>query len=330
MAYTNSSLVTYTKLSPNCTKPRNHVIDTITIHCYVGQVTAQQGCNGSRFTTYNPVNGASCNYVVGYDGSIGLCVEEANRSWCSSNRSNDMRAITIEVASDIKAPYAVTDKAFEALVKLVADICNRNNIKKLVWSTNKNTRINHLSGSNMTVHRDYAAKSCPGDYLYSKMGEIASKVNTILSGQIPIDLRDDHVIYRTYSGSKWLGEVTDYNNINGNGYAGNDQSPVSGIAITTTKDCITYRVHSEGKWLPWVTGYNIKDNKNGYAGNLGKPIDAIQIKPIDGYDVRYRVSTIGTATYLPWVTNYNLTNGNGYAGSIGKTIDKVQIELIKK
>lgn len=330
MAYTNSSLVTYTKLSPNCTKPRNHVIDTITIHCYVGQVTAERGCNGSKFTTYNPVSGASCNYVVGCDGSIGLGVEEANRSWCTSNKENDMRAITIEVASDTTAPYAVTTKAYDALIKLVADICNRNNIKKLVWSTDKNTRVKHLNGSNMTVHRDYANKSCPGEYLYGKMGEIANSVNSILGGEIPVDIRDDHVVYRTYSGTKWLGEVTDYNNINGNGYAGNDQSPVSGIAITTTKDCITYRVHTEGKWLPWVTGYDIKDNRNGYAGILGKGIDAIQIKPINGYDVKYRVSVIGSTSYYPWVTNYNLTNGNGYAGAFGKIIDKVQIELIKK
>ena len=133
----NSSLVTYTKLSPNCTKPRNHVIDTITIHVYVGQVTAERGCNGKRFVNYNAVTGASCNYVVGYDGSIGLCVEEANRSWCTSNRANDHRAVTIEVASETKHPYAVTDKAYKALIELVTDICKRNKIKKLVWSEDK-------------------------------------------------------------------------------------------------------------------------------------------------------------------------------------------------
>lgn len=177
MGYTNSSLVTYTKISPNRTSPRNHAIDTITIHCYVGQVTAQSGCNTKKFINYDAKYGASCNYVVGYDGSIGLCVEEKDRSWCSSNRSNDHRAITIEVASDTAKPYAITDKAYAALIDLLTDVCKRNGIKELKWSTNKSDRINHINGCNMTVHRDFAAKACPGDYLYSRHGQIADEVN---------------------------------------------------------------------------------------------------------------------------------------------------------
>lgn len=173
----NSNLVTYTKISPNKNSPRNHKIDTITIHCYVGQVTAKQGCNGSRFVNYNASGGASCNYVVGYDGSIGLCVDEKDRSWCSSNSANDNRAVTIEVASETATPYKVTDKAMDALINLCADICKRNNISKLVWSTNKSDRINHRNGCNMTVHRDYASKSCPGEYLYNKHSYIANEVN---------------------------------------------------------------------------------------------------------------------------------------------------------
>ena len=171
----NSTLVTYTKLSPHCNKPRNHAIDTITIHCYVGQVTAKRGCDGFA----NILRMASCNYVVGYDGSIGLCVDEANRSWCSSNKENDHRAITIEVASDTKAPYAVTDKAYEALINLVADICKRNGIAGLKWKGDKSL-VGKVDQQNMTVHRWFANKACPGDYLYGKMGDIAAKVNKIL------------------------------------------------------------------------------------------------------------------------------------------------------
>ena len=70
----NSPLVTYTRISPNRSSPRTRTVDRMTIHCYVGQVTAEQGCSGSRFVNYDPVGGASCNYVVGRDGSIGLCV----------------------------------------------------------------------------------------------------------------------------------------------------------------------------------------------------------------------------------------------------------------
>lgn len=104
-------------------------------------------------------------------------VDEGNRSWCTSSNANDQRAVTIEVASDATHPYAVKDKAYEALLDLVTDICKRNGIKKLVWSANKNDRVNHLNGCNMTVHRDYAAKACPGDYLYNLHDEIAAEVN---------------------------------------------------------------------------------------------------------------------------------------------------------
>lgn len=176
MAYTNSPLVAYTKISPNRTPNRNHAIDTITIHCVVGQCSVETLGNVFAPTTRQ----ASSNYGVGVDGRIGMYCEEKDRSWCSSNAANDHRAITIEVASDTSHPYAVNDKAYAALIDLVTDICKRNGIKKLVWSTDKNQRVNHLNGCNMTVHRDYANKSCPGDYLYERHGDIAAKVNARL------------------------------------------------------------------------------------------------------------------------------------------------------
>lgn len=174
----NSPLATYTRITKNKTSPRNHAIDTITIHCIVGQWTAKQGCDYFATTDRQ----CSANYVVGKDGSIGLSVDEKDRSWCSSNGTNDNRAITIEVASDTTHPYAVTAKAYAALLDLVTDICKRNGIKKLVWSTNKNNRVNHRNGCNMTVHRDFANKACPGEYLYSRHGEIAAEVNRRLQG----------------------------------------------------------------------------------------------------------------------------------------------------
>lgn len=172
MSYTNSSLVSKTVLSPNHSGVRTHAIDTITIHVYVGQVTVDRGLSGFAKASRE----ASCNYVVGYDGKIGLCVEEKNRSWCTSSRENDQRAITIEVASDTKAPYKVTDKAYAALLDLVTDICKRNNIKELKWKGDKSL-IGQVDKQNLTVHRWFAAKACPGDYLYNKHGEIAAEVN---------------------------------------------------------------------------------------------------------------------------------------------------------
>lgn len=169
----NSPLVDYTRISPNKNSPRNHKIDTITIHCVVGQCTVETLGNIFAPTSRQ----ASSNYGVGTDGKIGMYVEEKDRSWCSSNAANDNRAVTIEVASDTKHPYAANDRAFAALLDLVTDICKRNGIKKLVWSTKKADRVNHKNGCNMTVHRDYANKSCPGDYLYNRHGEIAAEVN---------------------------------------------------------------------------------------------------------------------------------------------------------
>ena len=167
----NSSLVNYTKISPHKNSPRNHKIDTITIHCVVGQCSVET--LGNVFSGSRDV---SANYGVGYDGKIGMYVEEKDRSWCSSSYSNDHRAITIEVASDTTAPYKVNDKAYAALINLVADICKRNGIKKLMWKNDKSL-IGQVDKQNMTVHRWFASTACPGDYLMSKMGDIANKVN---------------------------------------------------------------------------------------------------------------------------------------------------------
>lgn len=331
----NSSLVTYTKLSPNCNKPRNHVIDTITIHCFVGQVTAERGCNINRFVKYNPVSGASCNYVVGYDGSIGLCVEEENRSWCSSSRENDHRAITIEVASESKHPYTVTPKAYEALIKLVADICKRNNIKKLVWSTNKKDRVNHLNGCNMTVHMDYKNKTCPGEYLYNKHGEIADRVNELLGVKKPVVQITPQATYRAYAG-KWWGEIKNYNTTNSNGYAGVQGKSMTSLVAKSNVGTLKYRVHiidgKKSRWLGWISAYNINDAKNGYAGIKGKKIDAVQMKleGTDEYVVKYRVSPKNSKNWYGWCTNTTNAAGDGYAGKLGQAIDCIQVEIVKK
>lgn len=174
----NSSLVSYTKISPCKTSPRNHEIDTITIHCVVGQCDVE--ALGTRFAQASVK--ASSNYGIGADGRIGMYVEEKDRSWCSSNSANDNRAITIECASDTKHPYAINDKVYKSLIQLCADICKRNNIKELKWKADKSL-IGQPDKQNMTVHRWFAAKSCPGDYIYERLGQIASEVNAILKGE---------------------------------------------------------------------------------------------------------------------------------------------------
>lgn len=321
MSYSNSKFVNYTKISPNQSGTRNHKIDTVTIHCVVGQCSVE--ALGALFA--NPNKGASSNYGIGYDGKIGMYVEEKDRSWCTSSPENDNRAVTIEVASDITEPLAVTDAAYKSLIKLVADICKRNGIKKLVWSTNKSDRMNHRNGCNMTVHRDYANKSCPGTWLYNRHGQIAAEVNKILGAATPEPtpaITNVDTVYKVYAGGKWLPEVK-----NTDDYAGIENKPISGVYAKLSKGSIKYRVHTLwGKWLPWVKDYE------DYAGIIGKPIDGIQMQLVglSGYSVQYRVSTGKSTAYLPWVTNYNTSTSDGYAGIIGVTIDKLQIRIIKK
>lgn len=171
--FTNSSLVVYTKLSPNCNKPRNHSIDMITIHTMAGNCSIET-C-GEIF--YPTSRGASSNYGIGTDGRVAMYVEECNRSWCSSNSTNDNRAITIEVASCKNAePYPCSDTALKSLIELCYDICKRNGIKKLLWKADKSL-VGQVGKQNMSVHRWFANKSCPGDYLYNLHGFIADEVN---------------------------------------------------------------------------------------------------------------------------------------------------------
>lgn len=176
----NSPLVSHTEISPNRTTPRNNKIDTITIHCTASHVNVR--ALGKLFAA--KARKASANYGIDDQGHIALYVDEADRSWCSSNAANDNRAVTIEVSSDEKAPYRVTDAAFSSLIYLVADICKRNGIQKLRWFHDK-TLVGKVDKSgepvqNMTLHKWFKNKACPGQYLEERMFEIAAKVNALL------------------------------------------------------------------------------------------------------------------------------------------------------
>ena len=187
----NSPLVTYTRISPNRTSPRNHSIDRITIHCVVGQVTVER--LGEIFAPES--RKASANYGIGKDGKIGMYAEEKDRSWCSSSRDNDHRAVTIEVASDTTHPYAVTDEAYNALLDLCTDICRRNGKSKLLWMEDEWTALSYQPAADemvLTVHRWFAAKACPGDWLYERHREIAGEVTRRLREE-ETDLTEEQV-----------------------------------------------------------------------------------------------------------------------------------------
>lgn len=174
-------MVVYTKLSPNHSGQRTHSIDRISPHCVVGQCTAEGlGDWFARSSTQ-----ASSNYGIDRDGRVGMYVEEKNRSWCTSSSANDQRAITIECASDTTEPYTMRDVVYQTLIKLCVDICKRNGKKKLLWLVDKDKTLNYTPASDemiITVHRWFANKSCPGEWLYSRLGDLASKVTAELGG----------------------------------------------------------------------------------------------------------------------------------------------------
>lgn len=175
----NSSLATYiwTGSKANC-NPRDHKIDRITIHMMAG--------NGSLYTCFSylsrPGNQGSVNYGIDSNGTIGVMIDEINRAWTSSNRTNDMRAVTIEVANDSGSPnWHVSDKAMTSLIALCADICKRNGIKKLEYTGDTTCKT-----GNMSLHKWFAATSCPGPYLESKMVYIANEVNKKLGAKTTV------------------------------------------------------------------------------------------------------------------------------------------------
>ena len=159
---------------------KSYGIDTITLHCVVGHPN-----KAGLASCFQKSRKCSCNYGIVDNGDIILIVEEKDRSWCSSNRYNDVRAITVEINSDTTAPYKMTDASVNAAIKLCVDVCKRNGIKNMSWIPDKEKAIafqkNHPEGEGVfTVHRWFANKSCPGDYLYNKMGWLCDEVNKAL------------------------------------------------------------------------------------------------------------------------------------------------------
>ena len=218
----NSPLVSYTKISPNQSGQRVYPITRISIHCTVGQCSVE--ALGSLFADSN--REASSNYGIGYDGRVGMFVEENCRSWCTSSWDNDQRAVTIECASDAYDPYAFRDNVYEKCIELCTDICKRNGKTKAVWFSDKNTALNYTPASNemlFTVHRWFAAKSCPGQWCFDRMGEIVRRINENLQPapaptptpkkpeNIPTKPRSQYAVtYRSflpnYGGLDWVGD----------------------------------------------------------------------------------------------------------------------------
>lgn len=155
-------------------------VDSVAIHTMSGHLTGAQ-C-GNYFANIGRV--ASSNYGIGYNGDIYGYVDEDLKSMCTSNSGVDRRAITIEVASETvnREPYNCSAAAYEALIRLLVDICQRHGMY-LRWANDKAYAMAAARGGpvdrqNMFVHRWFnTGKSCPGQYLFERQGAIADEVN---------------------------------------------------------------------------------------------------------------------------------------------------------
>lgn len=301
----NSSLVDYTRLSPNNGGKRQNSISIITPHCVVGQCTVET--LGQIFAPFS--RGASSNYGIGYDGRIGMYVTEDSHSWCTSSWWNDDRAVTIEVASDTTDPYAMRDAAYQSLIKLCVDICKRNNKTKMIWLANKTQTINYKPAKNemlFSAHRWFANKSCPGDWLYNKLNDLTAKVNAQLGG---CTVRYC-VHQQNYGWLPWVNEGECA------GFTGRSKR-IESIKIESAEAEFQYMVHQQtygdSKWF----------NEGEEAGVTGqsKRLEGVAIKC--NVPIRYKVHVQGTG-WTDWVTN------GQYCGTKGesKRIEAIKIEFI--
>ena len=168
----NSPLASYVYLSPNADFPRGDGVRKITVHHMAGDLSLE----GLGLAFAQRDRQASSNYAIDSQGQVALYVEEANRAWTSSDKTNDDQAVTIEVANDeIGGSWHVSDAAFETLVELCADICRRNGIQELRYTGD--------AEGNLTTHKMFNdGTECPGPYLEGRMEELAGAVNRRLSG----------------------------------------------------------------------------------------------------------------------------------------------------
>lgn len=319
----NSSLVDYVKISPNKTSPRNHKIDRITIHHMAGNLSVET-C-GNVFAPSS--RQASANYGIDSDGRVGMYVEEKDRSWCSSNKANDHRAVTIEVADDVIGNgWHSSDKAMNKLVELCADICRRNGITRLNYTGDTN--------GNLTMHKWFASTDCPGAYLESKFPWIAEQVNKKLSGedkkeeskpvQKPGDkaYSENRINYRVHQQSVgWLPHVEDGQIAGVTGFS----KRIEAIKIDCKMPGVKIKAKGHIQGIGWKDyGEITSDTVIGTTGQE-KRLEAISLEAEglpDGMNiyVRYHIETEG---WSDWI------KGGTVAGTVGlgKRLEAIQIKI---
>jgi len=277
-------------------------IEKIAIHHMAGILTAKQ-CGG---IFQNGSRKASSNYGIGKDAEVGLYVDEENTSYCNSNWDSNCKSVTIETSnSSLGGDYPVSDPVLNKLIELVADIAKRNNLGKLV------------KGQNLVWHRMYAATTCPGDYLLSKMDYIAEQANKINNIEKPAE-------NTTPSSSEgYLVKVTaDVLNIRAN--AGTNYAVVGQI-----KDHGVYTIVAESngtgasKWGKLKSGagwISLDYVEKISSGKVETVTSSSEIKKGDKVKVKQGAKTYtgGSLASFVYSTTYDVIETNGDRVVIGK------------
>ena len=171
---------------PYSTEGRPGPITAIVVHHQAGYAPTGEDCIlGWINHRYPDGDDVSSNYCVGDDGTIALFVEEAYRAWTTNGRDPDDFSVTIEVSNaqgagavngsdDDPEAWKVSQAAWDATVKLMADVCQRNGISSINYTGDKT--------GNLLMHRWYAGTACPGGYMMANFSRLADEVNAVLAG----------------------------------------------------------------------------------------------------------------------------------------------------
>lgn len=324
-----SNLISCINRSPNHYNGRTTKVCKFTPHHVAGVVTAER--IGEIFAPRS--RNASCNYGIGNDGRIIGIVDEENGAWTSSSYWNDNQAITVEVSNcEVGGEWKISDEAWNSLVKLAVDVCRRYGF-----------RLDYTGDQNgtLTEHRMYVPTACPGEYLHSRMNELAKTVNSILDSEPmptpqpapkPIPGEPNYtgpITYQAFDG-KWEKEVNKCDSTP-EGYAGDSIHYLSGVRAKPKYGEIIIEAHElGGNWLGPISSQNYKANDtmdgNSYAGIYNKPMDLVRIKSTRGYvDYRVLVKIKGNLQWLEWVRGFG-DKPNEYAGIVGLPMYGIQMK----
>lgn len=309
MAYTNSPLATYKPLNKNHYEGRKSILGIVP-HCVVGHGTAQGVWDYFRST-----NNASSNYYIDDNGGIWCFVDEKYGAWTTSNYEVDMTHVTVEIASDKTEPYAITDKAYEALIKLTADVYKRNGIKQCLWAEDK--RYDSVLGG-VPMHRNYKNKSCPGNFIVSKYrsGDFCNRVNALLNGDKPVN--NFGIKYEAHcQGIGWMDQKHDGETAGTTG----ESRRLEAFRLHLP-DGITANVKTHVQGVGWKTISDIKgDTVIGTTGQ-GKRLEAFEISSVKGLPEGKKLHYAAHVQSIGW-----MEATAGYpVGSMGQGL---RIEAIK-